>query len=260
MRKNISHLLIVIGLFCLLSSCEKVIELKLKTSSSHINIQGNIYDQDGSIKVKISTSIDIDKAGVYPAVTGASVTISDNIGNSEKLTETIAGTYVASALKGVPGRTYHLSVIANGEVYTATSTMPNPVKINSLYFENSVLGIKNVAKVKFNDPANVNNYYRLVLFVNNIQRTDIYVADDKLNEGKEILYWIMSEDSDKELKSGDKVTIWLETIDKGVYDFFRTSQDDGQSASPANPISNISNGSLGYFNACSVQQISSVVP
>jgi hypothetical protein len=45
----------------------------------------------------------------------------------------------------------------------------------------------------------------------------------------------------------------LQSIDKGVYDYFRTAGNDGnQSASPSNPISNIDNEALGYFNACAV--------
>jgi hypothetical protein len=57
------------------------------------------------------------------------------------------------------------------------------------------------------------------------------------------------------LKKGDTVTVWLETIDKGVFDYFRTAgSESGRNASPANPVSNISNGALGYFNASSVRK------
>jgi hypothetical protein len=58
---------------------------------------------------------------------------------------------------------------------------------------------------------------------------------------------------DSTLSPGDKVTVWLETVDNKVYEYFRTAGDEGQSASPSNPASNISNGALGYFNACSIR-------
>ena len=62
------------------------------------------------------------------------------------------------------------------------------------------------------------------------------------------------------LKKGDIVTVWLESVDKGVYDYFRTAgREDGQSASPSNPVSNISNGALGYFSASAVRKISLTV-
>jgi hypothetical protein len=70
----------------------------------------------------------------------------------------------------------------------------------------------------------------------------------------------MSQYNDNKLKAGDEVTIWLESVDKYVYEYFRTEGSEGwQSASPANPTSNISNGALGYFNACSVRTISIIV-
>jgi|WetSurMetagenome_2_1015567.scaffolds.fasta_scaffold37702_4 hypothetical protein len=51
--------------------------------------------------------------------------------------------------------------------------------------------------------------------------------------------------------------LWLECMDKFVYEYFRTAASEcGQSALPANPTSNISNGTLGYFTACSVRTIS----
>jgi hypothetical protein len=60
-------------------------------------------------------------------------------------------------------------------------------------------------------------------------------------------------DEDTKIERGDLVTVWLESIDKNVYDYFRTAGQDGsQSATPSNPISNISPSVLGYFNACSV--------
>jgi len=70
----------------------------------------------------------------------------------------------------------------------------------------------------------------------------------------------MSQYNDNKLEAGDEVTIWLESVDKYVYEYFRTESSEGwQSASPANPTSNISNGALGYFNACSVRTISIIV-
>jgi hypothetical protein len=70
----------------------------------------------------------------------------------------------------------------------------------------------------------------------------------------------MSLDNDNKLESGDNVTIWLECMDKFAYEYFRTAgSEGGQSTSPSNPTSNISNGALGYFNACSVRKISIIV-
>jgi hypothetical protein len=260
MNKSKIIIFIAIILSLCFSSCQKVIDLKLNTSSSQIVIQGNIYDENGPFTVKISKSVDFDKSNIYPAVIGAMVVISDNAGNSDTLTEVSSGIYITSVLRGVPGHTYTLTVKTDGQTYTASSIMPDAVEINSIYIENSLFGNEKQVTLDFSDPANIDNYYRLIEYVNNIQQDQIYAVSDKLYQGKEISYSIMSQDSKNKLETGDKVTIWLECMDKFVYEYFRTaSREDGQSASPANPTSNISNGALGYFNACSVRAISIIV-
>ena len=261
MRRDIPILVTLLVLSAFLSSCKKVIKLDFATSSSHIVIQGDIYDHRGPYTVQISKSVNFYDPSAYPAVSGATVTISDGTGNSELLKEASPGLYATSTLKGVTGRTYTLVVKTDGQTYTASSTMPVVVAIASLYFQKSIFGGNIFPSITFSDPANISNYYRLVYYINNIQQNDINVTDDKLNAGKTINYVIRPLDTDHKLVTGDVVSIWLETIDNGVYEYFRTAgREGGQSASPANPTSNISNGALGYFNACSVRTISAKVP
>jgi hypothetical protein len=265
MRKYISLRISFILLVGLLSSCEKVIELQLDTSASQIVIQGNVYDQHGPYTVIISKSINFDEESIngYPAVTNATVIICDNIGNTDTLTGSSSGIYVTSTLQGVPGRTYTLTVQIEGQTYTASSTMPNAVEIDSVYFKKSLFGNEKQITLDFTDPTNTKNYYRLIEFVNNTPLEGFNVTDDKLYEGKIVSYTFMSmgNDSNKRIVAGDRISIWLETIDKGAYEYFRTaSRDGGQSASPANPTSNINNGALGYFNAYAVRTVSIIVP
>lgn len=251
----------VVALLGLFTSCTKVIELKLHTSPTQIVIQGNIYDQAGFYVVKISNSVRFSDPNVYPAVTSANVTISDNVGHAEILTESPSGTYTTSSIQGVPGRTYTLTVIANSKTYTAISTMPFPVNIDSLYTKESPFGNKKLLTAKFLDPAGIDNYYRLIEFINDEEQTGFHVTSDRLYQGKEMNFSFMSRGSDsRTLLKGDNVTIWLESIDKGIYEYFRTAgRDGGQSSSPANPTSNINNGALGYFNACSLTKKSAKV-
>ena len=139
--------------------------------------------------------------------------------------------------------------------------MPLPVEIGAIYFQKSLFSDNIYPAINFADPANIHNYYRLVYSINNIQKPEINVTDDRLNEGKIIAYVIRPADEETKLKKGDNVSIWLESVDQGVYEYFRTAgREGGQSASPANPTSNISNGALGYFNACSVRAHSATVP
>jgi hypothetical protein len=52
----------------------------------------------------------------------------------------------------------------------------------------------------------------------------------------------------------------MNCVDKNVYDYFFTlsgvtGNNGFQTATPANPVSNISNGALGYFSAHTTQRV-----
>lgn len=254
MRKNRTILFTFVAASALLTSCQKVIELDLNSSAPQIVIQGNVYDQPGPYEVKISKTINFDEPNIFPQVTGATVTISDNTGYSEDLSESIDGTYVTSSLQGVPGRTYTLTVKADGKTYTASSTMPTPVNIDNLYMKKAIFGDVELLTIDFLNPANTENYYRVIQFVNGEQKTGFNIISVNTSEPKLTSYSFMSLNASTDLVSDDEITVWLECIDKRVYEYFRTAgSDGGQSASPSNPTSNISNGALGYFDACSIR-------
>jgi len=171
------------------------------------------------------------------------------------LAETAAGIYKTSAMRGVPGRTYTLSAIVDGITYTAVSTMPVKVPYDSL-------GLKEVAAfdgpqlyptVFYRDPAGTGNYYRAVRYVNNIPDGELYIESDEFIDGKAreaILF--NGPDDDEELLPGDVVSVEMQCIDKQMYEYLLEREEaDGnsQSAAPANPTGNISNGGLGYFSA-----------
>ena len=257
---NLSKLILLIASFLTMASCEKVIQLNLNDSVPRVVIQGNVYDQPGPYTVKISKSVNFDQTSDYPPVTGAKVVISDDVGQTELLSESVAGTYITSKLMGIPGRTYSLTVKTGGEIYQAKANMPYAVNIDSIYFAPSPISGDKVTAIRLLDPPFTANFYRMVYFINNVQQKRFYTLDDELYQGKPIGYSLMSRDNDTKLKIGDNVTVWLESVDNGVYEYFRTAgHDDGNSASPSNPVSNISNGALGYFNACSVRKITATV-
>lgn len=243
-----------------LTSCEKVIELNLNNSTPRVVIQADIYDHAGPYYVRISKSVNFDQSSVYPPVTGARVQLSDNSGQSELLTETASGIYLTKNFRGIPGRSYQLNVRTGNETFQATSVMPYAVKPDSIYFSVSPFSGDKVTTVKCTDPPLVKNYYRFIYIVNNVQIKTIYVLDDELFQGVTIRYSLMPRGYDINLENGSNVVVWLESIDQNVYEYFRTAvTEGGQSASPSNPVSNISNGALGYFNACSERKISRIV-
>jgi hypothetical protein len=246
--------------FLSLTSCEKVIQLNLNNSTPRVVIQADIYDHPGPYYVRISKSVNFDQSSVYPPVTGARVELSDNSGQSEVLMETVSGTYLTSNFRGIPGRTYQLKVRTGNETFQSTAVMPYVVKPDSIYFSVSPFSGDKVTTIKFTDPPLTKNYYRLIYIVNNVQINAIYLLDDELFQGSVIRYSLMPRGYAINLENGTNVVVWLESIDQNVYEYYRTSvTEGGQSASPSNPVSNISNGALGYFNACSERKISRIV-
>lgn len=263
MKKNRIYLIFIVPFICLLSSCEKIINLNLNTSASVIVIQGNVYDHTGPYLVRISKTVNFTESTIFPPVTDAIVTISDNAGNSEVLVQSIDGTYITSTLLGIPGRTYTLQVEIQGKTYLSNSTMPSAVKIDSIYFKKNFFGNGIETVLTFQDPKNIDNYYRVIQYINDTLKTDFNIGNDKLHQGKMISFSLSttSINGDKPLKTGSNITLQLESIDKNVFEYFRTTRgNNGRSASPANPVSNITNGALGYFNACSVREASVKVP
>jgi len=260
------NLLIVLFLF---SSCEKVIDIDLNAKAPQVVIEGNITDQPGPYTVKSTQTVNYDEANIFPTISGATVTISDNVGNSEILTETSLGIYTTSTLQGVAGRIYKLKVIANGKEYDATSTINPPVNIDTLKVikQNLPKGNKKIIYVEFTDIPGIANYYRFIKIINGKVQPAIYVEDDLTQDGKVLSIGLIEKEKyDEDIKSGDTVTIILQSLDESTYNYFKTLlQLNGgglmnQSSSPANPLSNISNDALGYFNACSITSKTIILP
>jgi hypothetical protein len=127
-------LTIVLGIL-LLPACEKVIEVDLNSASQKFVIEAVVTDGPAPQQVRVTQTKNFDENNDFSGVSTAEVTIADDTGNSTLLSYSGGGLYETTELAGVPGRTYYLTVNANGETFTATSTMPAPVAIDSLYVE-----------------------------------------------------------------------------------------------------------------------------
>ncbi|HBX51788.1 MAG TPA: DUF4249 domain-containing protein [Bacteroidales bacterium] len=268
-RKNAIAFVILIVVSFLISSCEKVININLNAKAPQIIIEGIITDQPEPYTVSLTQTVNFDESNNFPPVSGATVIISDNSGYSEILTETTPGIYTTSAIQGTAGKIYTLKVTANGKEYTGVATMPPPVNIDTLTITsvNTPKGSNKTIYVNFTDPTGINNYYRFIKIINGTAQSSIFITDDLLKDGNIINQPLLSRGQDEvKIKSGDMVSVVCQTIDKNVYNYFRsllqlsTGGMINQSSSPANPLSNFNNGALGYFNACAVTSKTIVIP
>jgi hypothetical protein len=124
--------------------------------------------------------------------------------------------------------------------------------------------VRYVVNYEINDPEEYKNYYRFTVYFKNGVMVSHRVFDDQFHNGKIIADDFTLRDT-ANFKPGDTVMIELQSIDGGAYNFFRTLREGAGglsflSASPSNPISNISNNGLGYFNVCSVTDRMLIIP
>ena len=244
--------------------CQKTVKLNLNSAPPQLVIEGQVTNTPGPYTVTISRSVNFYADNSFPGVSGASVSISDGQGVTDSLTETSTGNYTTHMLVGKPGNTYTLSVRLNDTTYAASSTMPQPVQLDSVNFDNSIGGGNSIrAQVHFQDPPGVKNYYQFILFINGSQFTkDYFVFDDRLSDGRYISQNLRMDSS--YLSKGQQLLVDMQCIDVNVYNYFnQLAQAIGNgsfntAAAPANPSSNISNGAFGVFSAHTVSSQSAI--
>ncbi|WP_300598139.1 DUF4249 domain-containing protein [Niabella sp.] len=252
--------LFIYGLLsCLLfitTGCQKVIQVDINNVHKKYVIEGTVTDNADSYSVTISKTLNISDPNLFEGVEDAVVTIAENGKTPIVLQHKGNGLYRANAA-GKPGATYHLAVKAGNEIFTATSTMPKKVPLDSLYTTSRVFVGREqlIATVEFKDPPGEGNAYRFTQFVDGRKENTIFVTNDKLIDGRNVVYelLIFSGNDGSDLKKGDNLRVEMRCINKDNYDFWYSLTQSGsgqnQSASPGNPVSNIRGGALGYFSA-----------
>ena len=253
------------GMAFVFFSCEKVVTIDLNKADPHLVIEGVVSDQSGPYTVMLSkTGNYFEPALIFLPVSNALIVVTDDQGQRDTMKEITSGTYQSSTLKGIAGRTYSLNVIAEGRSYNAISSMPKKIFIDSLYAV-----VRNESRgqpgydiyVMFKDPPEPGNYYRLnarssaLIPADSIDGRRYRMYTDKLTNGNEMAERIRA---GRNVAIGDTITIDLLSIDRATYDYFNTLRDvlssdrAATSLAPTNPNTNLSNGSLGYFSAWTI--------
>jgi hypothetical protein len=266
------------------ASCEKEITVDLPKPDSKIVIEAAIEQGQYAWAFITRTAAyfaPVDSEIIMKMiVTNATVIVSDNI-----QTDTLKLTfdpytfpylkYVGSKIIGQPGKQYKLTVIADGKTFTAETTIPFPVPIDSLKFKpdknQDTLGF---IWIYIRDPDTLGNYYRG--FTKVLGKDSVFlhpypsVTDDRFFNGKTAEYQLYRgrnplEDSlynDRGLDSqgvgrwyfrtGETVVVKIAQIDAQHYDFWYSIEqqfmtDGNPFASPITIRSNIKGGAIGVW-------------
>jgi len=265
MQRYIKTAVILFGamILPLIMGCEEVINIELKNVEPRLVIEGVISDQPEHSWFAVSKTTDYFEPNDFPMISGAFITVTDNIGQVDTFTEVQPGIYSAPDLVGQIGRTYNASVTVDSITYTATSSIPAPITIDSVrteYQEGGGFGPEEDEGyrlyVNFTDPPDIPNYGRLKITLNDSLLPDYYLYDDDFTDGNPIEYDYFNQ----VFQIGDSLTIEYVSMDSVTFDYFRTlvsvtayeEDNGGDPAAPANPLTNWNNDALGYFGAFSV--------
>jgi hypothetical protein len=259
MRHKALTYLAFFTLIAMVASCQKVISLKLNNSSPQLVIEGNLTDVYGIQYVVITKSVPFTSTNNFPRVSGAVVSITDDsTGRVFKFHEDTAGVYSIYPMVGHHGRKYTMTVATGGQKYTATSTMPHLVNLDSVTAKISSFGKNDLRTITANyqDPPNEANQYRFILTVNGIQTSPVFAFDDNFTNGRYVRQDLFENSTD--IHARDTVSVEMQCIDRNVYEYwFSLSQQQGNGpgggTTPSNPPSNFNNNALGYFSAHTTQ-------
>lgn len=266
-----------------ISSCTERIEIELDSTYTRLVVYGEITTEAKAHQVRLSKSADYFSNQPAPPVENASVRINYD-DQSLVLQENEPGIYeTPSDFFGIPGKTYSL-VINNVDIdedgeteeYAAESFLPSVGKLDSItlkYTENSFFSGWEV-QVWAWDPADVKNFYAFKSIKNGVLQSDtlteIIVQSDDFFDGN-YTFGITSQflDDSKENEKalpGDTITFQLDGITEDYFVFILEAQAEAFgsnplfSGPPANVVSNISNGAIGYFTAYSLDRATKIVP
>lgn len=279
--------LLLISLSFVLTACEKTVTVNIPDVEDKIVVEG--YVETGKAPyVILSRTLDFFgtinlNAIVQNTVLGATVVVNDGF-TSDTLEQLPGfGVYFSQLLVGTPGRNYNLTIFAEGETLTATTFLPPPIPLDSVWWkvdgQRDSLGF---AWAHLTDPDTIGNNYRW--FAQRInrytygpnagqQKDSIFIAplgsvfEDKFINGKSFDFNAARgrlRNSNKEddlneesflFKRGDTIVVKFTTIDRAHFEFWRSEEtqvsNNGNPFGSITPITGNITGGLGIWGAYS---------
>lgn len=210
---------IIFLLLCVTSfySCEDIVEVDLKESPPRLVIEASILwpkNTQGKVQlVRLTTTAPFFE-DQSPAAEGASVSIFSETGVEFIFDEIESGIFRNDQFYPELNKTYELEVEYRGEVYRATETLLPVVPLEYIeQTESGGFGGENIElKAYFTDPANIQNYYLVRFFY---EELSIQIYEDKFTDGNRTFAYFSNED----LTPGEEVGFEIQGISKRFYEY-----------------------------------------
>lgn len=286
--KHFTHLLIVFSALFMLS-CEREVDLNLPESEANLVVEGYIENDEypfvqlsntlsffGILDEKKLLNAYVDDAEVFVSnsttkiqLKGYAIPVSPDITFKFFTIDTSIAEH--KDFVGVIGETYDLEILYKGQKYVATTYIPqlnlglDSFKVEVPEDEEALKENPNYRRLvaKYADPAEPGNMVRYLINVNNrgFYSNSFSVMNDEVTNGittdKSFIPGINNYDSAYSyyrpyFELGDSVQIKWSSIDKGVYDFYRTLEFTKGTVgnpfiTPTKVESNIKGGALGVW-------------
>lgn len=260
MKRIVVYILLIMAVA--FSACEKVIYPDLSNGKTLLVIEGRISTDSVPWRVKLSLTQDYFSTTRPPAATGAVVSIIDDLGNSITLLEDTGGLYKsASVHKCIVGRRYTLNVAYKGTNYTASETCLFQEPIDSITYEyrkkQAFIPAGYYITEHAREKEGAGDYYLWEIYKNDTLINDFgyFINDDAFVNGNYIVAQFPFN-----FKLYDSIQVDQFAISKQWYNFLSTVQTEaGKSGTPfdtppANAVSNIKGGGIGYFAVLNLQR------
>ncbi|KUJ62490.1 hypothetical protein AR687_08200 [Flavobacteriaceae bacterium CRH] len=270
--KNKALALLSLLFVLFLSSCEDVVQLDLETGETKMVIDAEIIWQKGTTGNE--QVIKISKTAPYynnttPKVSGAQVKVVNSNGDVFTFNETEPGSYVCTNFVPVLDMDYTLSVVAEGQSFTAVEKLTSVAPIDRVEQEIHKDGVgEETIEVLFyyKDPIDQANYYLTDYKSSFLLFPEYELTDDELYNGNEIKERFDDEDK---IKPGTVIDITHRGISKSFYNYMKLILEiyggSPFSIPPGNIRGNIINTSdsnnfaFGYFRLCESNKVSYTV-
>ncbi|MCP4312707.1 MAG: DUF4249 domain-containing protein [Bacteroidetes bacterium] len=268
----------------LAEACTEQFDLVLDSTGPGLVVEGAITTDSVRHRVLLTITSDYFSNRPPSGIPGATVEISfdeKTILLEESGTE--SGLYETPyAFRGIPGTTYDLDISqvdldGDGEYeqYYASSTMPGGAELHSIdlrHFPTPVLS-GYVVFMYANHPPEQRDWFGFKFRKNGKILTDSLsqyrvMTDDLFDDGYFPGFpvgFLNDENPRQALHPGDTVTLELNSIEQGYFDYITGAQLELGinyplfSGPPANPHTNIDNGAFGIFTAYSILRVSTVL-
>jgi|WetSurSiteA1Bulk_404760.scaffolds.fasta_scaffold00675_9 hypothetical protein len=247
-------------LLCLVSACEKELELDMPETPSKLVVEGWIENGQYAEILLTHTApyfsaIDSSTLPDF-AETHAKVTLfseSDHEILTLKPNQAYFPPYVYRSIdmNGEAGKTYSIEVILDGDTITAVTTIPEPVNLDSAWFEpDPGMDDKGRLWIRLTDDGSTENFYRILYkrkgkdsqFVS----TNISTFNDALFNGETVdlgflrgYSSMITMDTENYFEAGDTISVKFCSIDREQFDFWNVYQSEVLASS--NPLATSNN-------------------